>query len=472
MKARTRKSFQSIPETLEVRQMLTPASFFVLDYTPDYRTMGSLHQTFNNVKFANGSVPRMFDFDGNGQLTGNDVTVAANEITSRVRRHFATYLAAGKLTIIAGDVNAGANQLLGDQWLRHGLKSNAVTVSVMFFGGRSAGGEYGRAPLALNGYNVEGFGEVYVRSIAIDLVNRNPLATPAEFAISVATTTAHELGHMMGLRHATSGPARNIMVPGRGRADNYFPNQAVSTENGRAQNPHHELWYSFQGQPSYYQVVSYGLPDPAMDFTHEHEHEHEHEHSPSLREEHLRHDAMMLDDDASEGYEALPFVQEPDPAALTTVDSYFARYHSDTSTRDGGLESLWETTTSFSGHRTNSGELFPDIQPELKMSTGMTELTSECTQTTDSASFSEAADRTAGLRSMSRWSISGWLLRSMQRRAASALIEGTMTPTGDGEESLVCTKMASDLSEQPEQRPTEPQQCQQERRNAGPAEQE
>jgi hypothetical protein len=327
--ARTRKSAMCVPETLEVRQMLSAKSVFVLDFTPDYRSMGSLQETFSNVRFANGSVPAMFDFDRNGQLTGNDVRLAANEITSRVRGYFSSYLAANRVSIIAGDINAGSNQLLGDQWLRYGLRTNAVTVSVMYFGGRSAGGEYGRAPLALDGYNVEGFGEVYVRTIAVDTVNRNPRATPTEFAISVASTTAHELGHMMGLRHATSGPANNVMVPGRGRANNYFPNQAVSTEAGRAQNPHHELWYSFQGQPSYYRVVSYGLPDPAI----EHVHEHGEEHSHSWMEDGVSSTGQLLmsEEEAALWSGPLTVVEEPGLPVLNSVDSYFA-----------GLGSEWD----------------------------------------------------------------------------------------------------------------------------------
>lgn len=332
MKTKTRTnrtSFRPSFETLEDRRQLAASTVFVLDYTPDYRSMGSLHETFYNVRFKDGSAPAMFDFDGDRQLTANDVTVAANQITARVRGYFSNYLNTTNLRIIGGDVNANSNQLLGDQWLRYGLQTKAANVSVMFLGGRSVGGEYGRAPLAREGYNVEGFGEVYVRTIAIDLVNRNPRATPTEFAIAVASTTAHELGHMMGLRHAASGPANNIMVPGRGRANNYFPNQAVYTEGGAPQNAHHELWYSLRGQPTYYQVVNYGVPDPAME--HGHDHLHEHVHDDHVHDEQSVAQAvdqvMEMEDFTHLGHEfELPNVNEPEPHALAAVDALLAGF--------------------------------------------------------------------------------------------------------------------------------------------------
>jgi hypothetical protein len=322
MKRRSRATLPSAAEVLEIRQYPSASSVFVLDYTPDYRSMGSLHETFYNVRLGNGNVPVMFDFDGNGRLTGNDVTVAANEITSRVRSYFKNYLSTTNLTIIGGDLNASKNQLLGDQWLRQGLRSDAVGVSVMYFGGRG-GGEYGIAPLALNGYNVEGFGEVYVRSIAIDLVNRNPRTTPAEFALNVASTAAHELGHMMGLRHATSGPANNLMVPGRSRANNHFPNQATYTEGGVAQNAHHELWYSLRGQKTYYQVASYGVPDTGFneaalhDHEHDCEHEHELEHELGFESEHS--------DPAGDSSDSIPFLISDETNAETLHENHVAQ---------------------------------------------------------------------------------------------------------------------------------------------------
>ncbi|MDA1229997.1 MAG: hypothetical protein O2856_04415 [Planctomycetota bacterium] len=138
---RRRKTYEPRLEALESRELLSAATIFVLDYTPDYREMGSLHETFNNVRLTNGKVPSFFDFDGDRQVTLNDVQLAANQITARVRKHFSNYLSTTNLRIIGGDTNANANQLLGDNWLRYGLRTNAANVSVMYFGGRSVGGD-------------------------------------------------------------------------------------------------------------------------------------------------------------------------------------------------------------------------------------------------------------------------------------------------------------------------------------------
>ncbi len=250
-------------ETLEGR-LLPARTVFALDFTPDYRNMGSLYSTFFNVRNSAGYSPRFLDFNGDNRITPTDVNLAANAITSMVRSHYRSYLGMN-LSIVGGDVTQQTHW--GHRWLSYGLQ-NATHVSVIYLGGRSVGGEFGRAPIAQRGYNVEGFGEVYVRTIAYHLWNRDARATPADFARQVASTTAHELGHMMGLAHAYSGPRENLMLPSRQRTNNYFVNQAVRTDRG-VQNAHHELVYSFRGQRSFYQVVSRGVPDTAG---HDHSH--------------------------------------------------------------------------------------------------------------------------------------------------------------------------------------------------------
>jgi|GEM_PF-6698377 len=151
------------------------------------------------------------------------------------------------------------------------------------------------------------------------LIQRNRWATPAQFTVAVASTTAHEIGHMMGLRHATSGPANNIMVPGRGRANNFFPNQAVYTEGGGPQNAHHELWYSLRNpQPTQYQIVSRGVPDPAIDHLHDHAANSLHDGDDVAMD-------RLMDENGSHDIDLLP-VQGSGPCAHSVVDQFFAGF--------------------------------------------------------------------------------------------------------------------------------------------------
>lgn len=249
-------------EKLEDR-MLPARTVFILDFSPDYRRAGSLYETFFNVRLTNGNVPSFFDFNRDGRVNSTDVTLAAREITARVRGYYKNYLRLG-LTIDGGDVLQ--NSFWGHKWMQYGTKRADTQVNVVYFGGRSVGGEHGLAPLAPAGADIEGSCEVYTRTIAIDLFRSNPYATPQDFARNVASSAAHELGHMQGLHHAVSGASNNIMRPGRSRVNNSFEDRYVKTSGGYAQNAHRELWYSFQGQKTSYAYVSravYDIPPAA-----------------------------------------------------------------------------------------------------------------------------------------------------------------------------------------------------------------
>ena len=93
------------------------------------------------------------------------------------------------------------------------------------------------------------------------MLRQYPNATPNDFANWVASSVAHEFGHMEGLRHPTSGPANNLMNWGRTRGQDYIVNGAVNTENGYQQNAYLELSRSLAGQSTIYGEVRDGYAD-------------------------------------------------------------------------------------------------------------------------------------------------------------------------------------------------------------------
>jgi hypothetical protein len=117
--------------------------------------------------------------------------------------------------------------------------------------------------MAPDGWNVEGHGEVYTRTIAQDLARYSPGASPREFVNRVASTAAHELSHMMGVRHAMSGPTNNVMRYNRSRGQDYVLNGSVATEGGPGQNAWQELLASFRGQATVSSSVKNAVRDVA-----------------------------------------------------------------------------------------------------------------------------------------------------------------------------------------------------------------
>jgi hypothetical protein len=248
-------------EALEDRTLPT-ATYFILDFTPDYHT-GSFVDTFAQTKTSSGYAPSFLDFNGDHRVNSTDVSLAAGQIANKVASFYAPFLGGGNnLSIYYGDVLSNTNW--GYQWINYGRYYSNVQVAVQYLGGTSNRGSsvFGLSPQASDGYNVEGYGETYTRTIAANLLKKAN-ATPTDFVNSVANAAAHELGHMMGLRHTTSWDATNSYnIMSANQSSNpgsaSFVRGNVNTDNGYKQDAYAELVRSFQGQTQVYGNVSGG----------------------------------------------------------------------------------------------------------------------------------------------------------------------------------------------------------------------
>ena len=232
-------------ETLEGRDV--PATVLIMDFTPDYH-QGSFMDTFYRTRYSDGSIPGFFDFNRDRVVDYRDVSLAASQVTGRVTDFFRPFAnnPANHLSIGYNDVFSNTNY--GYNWLRAGVNSTDL-VQVMYFGGSNSGGVgiAGRSPEAHDGENVEGYGETYTHSIA-QLLMFNRYATSTDFVNRVAAAAAHEFGHMLGLRHSTSGNPTSVMNPvmAQNAAALRFIAGNQNTENGYLQNEYTELDRSFQ----------------------------------------------------------------------------------------------------------------------------------------------------------------------------------------------------------------------------------
>ncbi|MBY0515175.1 MAG: hypothetical protein K2P78_14875, partial [Gemmataceae bacterium] len=247
-------------EDLEGRALPAAANYFVLDFTPDYHA-GSFRDTFYTVKNAAGVAPAFLDFNRDGWVTDTDVSLAATAAANRVAAFYPPFVnnAANHLSVQYGDTLANTN--LGFNWIKWGVGTPAAEVAVMDFGGTSNQGlgVLGRVPQAGEGENVEGYGETYTRTVAVGLLSKAG-ATPADFVDKVAGTAAHELGHMMGLRHTLGNPG-NVMNAYQSNApgSTYFASGWQNTDNGYQQNTYTELDYSFQTNQRQVPAPNYSL---------------------------------------------------------------------------------------------------------------------------------------------------------------------------------------------------------------------
>lgn len=234
---------QPTVEALEDRTV--PTTYFIFDFTPDSGGSNFV-DTFRNTRTSQGYAPNFLDFDGDRRITMTDVNTAAQRIAGKVWSHFSNWHGSNAKAYY-GDISSNSNW--GKRWIDWGRQYSGELVMTMYFGGTSS--VFGRAPLASDGYNVEGAGMTYTQTIANWLIANKPSATAQDFVDAVASTAAHEFGHMLGLRHATSGSLDNLMNTNRNRqtpSSHRFLNASVNTEGGSQQNAFTELTASFRGQ--------------------------------------------------------------------------------------------------------------------------------------------------------------------------------------------------------------------------------
>jgi hypothetical protein len=261
-------------ESLESRCMMTTTTL-AIDFTPDGST-GDFWDTFRFSRYSDGSAPAFLDFNGDRRISGADAEIAAGQIRNAVGSFFAAPARGYSVSATYNDVLVDSNW--GTRYLQYGQQRANEQVLVMFVGGRNRG-ELGLAPIALDGYNVEGFGRTYSQEIALNLMQRRGV-TKEHFVWSVAQTIAHEYGHMLGLRHSLNVFGNDIMNPSQSATpwNTVFSTVNQNTEGGPAQNSVAELRRSFAGQYTYFQSSNRGHYQLPAEHGHESHHDDEHEH--------------------------------------------------------------------------------------------------------------------------------------------------------------------------------------------------
>lgn len=258
-------------EALEDRALMAFTTRIVLDFTPDHRS-GAFIDTFilaQQQLRAGDASALVLDITGDSRLGPDDFEGLAYLIGERTKDFFAPVLK--KLGDVAKSVkfkigDLYGTSLLGYKQLKKGKMWPNMQVQVMYLGGSniSSYDTIGLANLAPKGKNVEGYSDVYTRTIYEISKGRS-----AQYFIdTVASTAAHELGHMYGLDHTERG-INDIMAayatnkPGRTR----FYWDAIR-----------ELRKSFTGQPQIRaNIKGEGtfLMAPGSEHGHAHGHEHD-----------------------------------------------------------------------------------------------------------------------------------------------------------------------------------------------------
>lgn len=216
-------------------------------------------QTFN-LTDASGHGPAFLDFNGDGQVNAADVPAAAGAVVQDVANYFAPFQGQ-HVTVSWADVTQETG--VGRGLLRQGIRSKRLQGFVVYVGGAEViSTVFGRAVEAAKGFNYEGYGRVYPEAVVPFLEATDPTAAPATFAADLASSVAHEFGHLLGLGHPFDATAQqdNVMEPLRVRGQDGFVSRSypaflVRRAAGRRflfigrQDPFAELRRSFRGQP-------------------------------------------------------------------------------------------------------------------------------------------------------------------------------------------------------------------------------
>jgi hypothetical protein len=247
-------------EQLEDRNLLS--TFLVLDYTPDRIPTESVRAaSFSsgfNIRTRGGYAPGFLDFNNNGVVSNADVNLAAREIANRTADYFSGF----DVQVVFGDVRRNTN--MGQRLLFEG-QTGPDPVYVVYVGGSSFDRDpsvFGVAFQAPVGYNNEFYAHTFFANMVRWYVRNDPRATPEDFAQDVATTVAHEFGHLLGLGHVAGNPVGdpNPMNYTADPNTAYFPDAWDSQTELKDvwlnsfygyQNPAQELLDSFAGQPAF-----------------------------------------------------------------------------------------------------------------------------------------------------------------------------------------------------------------------------